>query len=50
VVERGSHDDLVAAGGLYATLWAIQTGTVDALSPAALARVERASDGADADD
>ena len=50
VVERGGHDDLVAAGGLYATLWAVQTGTVDSLSPAALARVERASDGAGADD
>jgi ATP-binding cassette subfamily B protein len=26
VVESGVHDDLVAEGGLYATLWGIQTG------------------------
>lgn len=26
VVEAGTHDDLVAAGGLYAALWRVQTG------------------------
>ncbi len=26
LVEHGSHDDLVEAGGLYARLWAVQTG------------------------
>ncbi len=26
VVERGNHDDLVAAGGVYAGLWQVQTG------------------------
>ncbi|MEL6661831.1 MAG: ABC transporter ATP-binding protein [Pseudomonadota bacterium] len=26
IVEAGSHDDLVAAGGLYASLWARQSG------------------------
>jgi len=26
VVEAGLHDDLVAAGGLYAALWRVQTG------------------------
>ena len=26
VVERGKHDDLVAAGGVYASQWTIQTG------------------------
>jgi ATP-binding cassette subfamily B protein len=31
VVEAGSHDDLVASGGLYAALWRIQTGEVHAL-------------------
>ncbi len=31
VVEAGSHDELVAARGLYAALWRIQTGEVHAL-------------------
>ncbi|HET6280644.1 MAG TPA: ABC transporter ATP-binding protein [Polyangia bacterium] len=26
IVERGTHDDLVAAGGQYAALWRLQTG------------------------
>ena len=26
VAEAGSHDELVAANGLYAALWAVQTG------------------------
>ncbi len=26
VVERGKHDDLVTAGGVYASQWTIQTG------------------------
>jgi len=28
VVEAGTHDELVAAGGLYAALWRVQTGEV----------------------
>ncbi len=30
VVERGRHEALVAAGGRYARLWAVQTGEIDA--------------------
>ncbi|TMP35932.1 ABC transporter ATP-binding protein, partial [Pseudoalteromonas citrea] len=26
VVEQGSHDELIAKGGIYAGLWAHQTG------------------------
>jgi ATP-binding cassette subfamily B protein len=34
VVESGTHDELVAAGGLYAALWRIQTGQVHVLPSA----------------
>ncbi|MBA2669399.1 MAG: hypothetical protein H0U67_03395, partial [Gemmatimonadetes bacterium] len=27
VVESGTHDDLVDAGGVYAGLWQVQTGS-----------------------
>ncbi|WP_420028461.1 ABC transporter ATP-binding protein [Haloglomus litoreum] len=43
VVERGTHDDLVDEGGLYATLWAVQIGETDRLPPALLERIERAA-------
>ena len=29
VVEAGTHDELVASGGVYAGLWAVQTGAGD---------------------
>ena len=29
VVERGSHDELLAADGVYADLWAVQTGDLE---------------------
>lgn len=43
VAERGRHDELVAAGGLYAALWAVQTGEVSDAVRAAVsaARQER---------
>ena len=31
VAERGSHDDLLAADGLYANLWRIQAGDLEAV-------------------
>ena len=33
VVERGNHDELVAANGVYASQWTIQTGDMAGLSP-----------------
>jgi len=33
VVERGQHDELVAAEGVYASQWTIQTGDMAGLSP-----------------
>jgi ATP-binding cassette subfamily B protein len=55
VVERGSHDDLLAADGLYAKLWGVQAGEIEELPEAFVERarerhvdraVERATDGA----
>ncbi|WP_423746013.1 ABC transporter ATP-binding protein (plasmid) [Haladaptatus sp. SPP-AMP-3] len=31
IVERGTHDDLLALDGLYANLWHVQAGEIDAL-------------------
>ena len=31
MVEQGTHDELVQTPGLYATLWAIQTGETEQL-------------------
>jgi ATP-binding cassette subfamily B protein len=30
VIEAGTHDELVARGGLYAALWRVQTGEAGA--------------------
>jgi ATP-binding cassette subfamily B protein len=43
VAESGTHDELVATGGLYAALWAVQTGEIsdaiqDAVSAASATR------------
>ncbi|OYR50336.1 multidrug ABC transporter ATP-binding protein [Halorubrum sp. Ea1] len=34
VVERGTHDDLLAADGLYAKLWGVQAGEIEELPEA----------------
>ncbi|WP_224268050.1 ABC transporter ATP-binding protein [Haloprofundus salinisoli] len=41
VVERGTHDELVSIGGLYATLWGVQAGEFDRIDDAAVARLVR---------
>jgi len=38
VVERGTHEDLLAADGLYADLWGVQAGEIESLPEAFLAR------------
>ncbi|MFC7141007.1 ABC transporter ATP-binding protein [Halosimplex aquaticum] len=41
VVERGTHEDLLARDGLYANLWNVQVGDVTALPDSFLRRVRR---------
>jgi ATP-binding cassette subfamily B protein len=31
IVERGTHDDLLAEDGLYASLWGVQAGEIEEL-------------------
>ena len=41
IVERGTHEDLLARDGLYANLWHVQVGDVTALPESFLQRVRR---------
>jgi ATP-binding cassette subfamily B protein len=50
VVERGTHEDLLAEDGLYATLWAVQVGDIDDLPEEFLRRASRRANQSDADD
>ena len=50
IVERGSHDDLLAADGLYANLWAVQAGEIDELPEEFVQRAVRRRARTDADD
>jgi ATP-binding cassette subfamily B protein len=38
VVERGTHEELLAADGLYANLWGVQAGEIESLPDEFLAR------------
>ncbi|WP_372912630.1 ABC transporter ATP-binding protein [Salinigranum sp.] len=44
VAEHGTHDELLARPGLYATLWGIQAGDTDGLPGALLERLARRSE------
>ncbi|WP_336035123.1 ABC transporter ATP-binding protein [Halobacterium yunchengense] len=41
VVERGTHDDLLAEEGLYANLWGVQAGEIDELPDEFVERAAR---------
>ncbi len=41
IVERGSHEELLAADGLYANLWRVQVGDVEELPDSFLDRAQR---------
>ncbi len=41
IVERGSHDELLEADGLYAKLWAVQAGEIDELPEEFIERAAR---------
>ncbi|WP_276270567.1 ABC transporter ATP-binding protein [Haloarcula litorea] len=50
IVERGTHDDLLAADGLYASLWAVQAGEIDELPEEFVRRATERRARTDADD
>ncbi len=43
VVERGTHEELLAADGLYANLWGVQAGEIESLPEDFIARTKRSS-------
>jgi ATP-binding cassette subfamily B protein len=49
IVERGSHEDLLAEDGLYAKLWAVQAGEIDELPQEFIERAARRRSQVDAD-
>jgi ATP-binding cassette subfamily B protein len=50
IVERGTHDDLLDNGGLYAHLWGVQAGEIDALPEEFIQRAARRRAQTDVDD
>ncbi|PSQ59542.1 MAG: multidrug ABC transporter ATP-binding protein [Halobacteriales archaeon SW_9_67_25] len=50
VAERGTHEELLTADGLYANLWAVQAGEIDDLPPEFVERAARRRARTDADD
>jgi len=41
IVERGSHEELLGADGLYANLWGVQAGEIESLPQAFIERAAR---------
>ena len=50
IVERGTHDELLAADGLYAKLWAVQAGEIDELPQEFIERAARRRSQVDTDE
>jgi len=50
VVERGTHDDLIAEDGLYAHLWGVQAGEIDELPEEFVDRARERQAEADVDE
>ncbi|MFD1587850.1 ABC transporter ATP-binding protein [Halorientalis brevis] len=50
IVERGTHEDLLAEDGLYANLWAVQAGEIDELPQEFIERATQRRAQTDADD
>ncbi|MFB6184388.1 MAG: ABC transporter ATP-binding protein [Haloarculaceae archaeon] len=50
VVERGTHEELIDADGLYANLWAVQAGEIDELPQEFVDRATERRAQTDADD
>jgi ATP-binding cassette subfamily B protein len=50
IVERGTHEDLLSADGLYANLWAVQAGEIDELPREFIERAAKRRSQVDADE